>query len=85
MLERNKPGIARGKIVLATAILLLALGFLYWWTIRPYVASRSCHTTALENTGYTRDNAGQWARNESVQSDYSFMYEVCMHKEGINP
>lgn len=85
MLLRNDLAITKGKLTLIILGVLLTSTSLYWWTIRPYVASKSCHHTALENTGYNGENGDLWARNDNAQRGYMFIYEVCMHKEGINP
>jgi hypothetical protein len=76
----------KSRLILAiVGGLLLISSSLYWWAVRPYVASKSCHHIALVNTGYNKDNVDLWTRNDTAQRDYMFIYEVCMHKEGINP
>lgn len=85
MLIKSSPITHRNRIALVIVGLLLVSGSLYLWTVRPYVASKSCHSTALDNTGYNGQNGDLWAKNDNAQRDYMFIYEVCMHKEGINP
>lgn len=84
MLTKSSPMVNKNTIALIIIGLLLVSGSLYWWTVRPYTASKSCHHTALENTGYNGNNGELWAKNDNAQRDYMFIYEVCMHKEGIS-
>lgn len=72
------------KLVLVIVALMLASTLLYWLSLRPYLAAKSCHRIALDNSGYTNDGSAVWMRKDSAQKDYLFVYELCMHKEGIN-
>jgi len=92
MLTKSSPMTNKKRVALIVAGLLLVSGSLYWWTVRPYIASKSCHSMALDNSGYALDNSGYakenvelWMRNDNAQRDYMFIYEVCLHKEGISP
>jgi hypothetical protein len=82
---KNSLGLNRSKIMLTLAVVLVASSGLYWWPIRHYAASKSCHNIALENSGYSKDNSDLWLHNNNSQRSYMFIYDVCMHKEGINP
>lgn len=84
MLTKNNTIAPRNRIALVIVGLLLISGSLYGWTVRPYVASKSCHSIALDNTGYNKENVELWMHNDNAQRDYMFIYEVCMHKEGLN-
>lgn len=85
MLTKSSPITNKKRVALIVAGLLLVSGSLYWWTVRPYIASKSCHSMALDNSGYTKENVELWMRNDNAQRNYMFVYEVCMHKEGLNP
>lgn len=64
---------------------LLVIGLGYWYGARPYVAAKGCHSIALDNSGYQKDNWQSWAGSSKAQTDYMFVYELCLHKEGVNP
>jgi len=85
MLTKSSPMTNKKRVALIVAGLLLVSGSLYWWTVRPYIASKSCHSMALDNSGYAKENVELWMRNDNAQRDYMFIYEVCLHKEGISP
>lgn len=73
------------KYVIFLVVSVFLVTTVYWGQARPYLASKSCHRIALEDTGYNGSNENLWVTNDSAQRDYMFIYEVCMHKEGLNP
>lgn len=81
---RNEPITNKKKLIFVIVAFMLVGASLYWLSVRSYIASKSCHRIALDNSGYTNDNSGAWMRNDSAQRDYMFVYELCMHKEGIS-
>lgn len=85
MLAKNNRTAYKNIIALVIIGLLVVGGSLYWWTVRPYLASKSCHSMTLDNSGYSKENVELWMRNDNAQRNYMFVYEVCMHKEGLNP
>lgn len=73
------------KITIALFAALLVATSSYWFIVRPYVTVKNCHSLALNNSGYNKDNWTYWAGNSNAQAKYMFVYEICMHKDGINP
>lgn len=81
---KEKKSVDR-KVVIVTIIILLTSALTYWLVARPYFVTKNCQTIALENSGYEKDSWRSWAGSQGNQSNYMFVYEMCMQKEGINP
>lgn len=79
MLKENQ------KLIIGLIVVLLVIGAGYWHGARPYLAAKECHKVALDNSGYQKDNWQAWAGNQKTQTNYMFVYELCLHKEGLNP
>jgi|GEM_PF-1243185 len=76
------------KIAIIIFTVLLTVTSSYWFIVRPYVTAKNCHNVALDNSGYNKDNEYSrtyWGHDLKTQAPYMFFYEVCMHKDGINP
>lgn len=73
------------RLMLLITCLLVFTGLSYWLLVRPYNVTKNCQKVALDNSGYDKDTWRAWAGSSENQSNYMFVYEMCMHKEGINP
>lgn len=83
MLKNNQ--LTNNKIIIAVAAILAASALTYWQIVRPHMVTKNCHDIALDNSGYNEDSWRSWAGDQRNQSNYMFVYEMCMQKEGLNP
>lgn len=83
MFKEKKP-VNSGIIFIVLGVVFVA-ALIYWMVARPYFATKSCQQIALDNSGYDKDGWRTWAGNHSNQTNYMFIYEMCMQKEGIDP
>ncbi len=79
-----KINVKSKNFVIWTVIIVFVVGLGYWYGARPYFAVKNCHGIALDNSGYNADQWRSWAGNSKSQTDYVFVYELCMHKSGLS-
>lgn len=71
--------------ITALLLIIIGVGLLYWFQIRPSRIYSVCNSQALkqalEEAKKRTDNPGEgWYK----QSDYDFLYKQCLREKGFN-